>query len=214
MLNNTICSTSSITTTTSTTAASTTTTTATTTPNTSTASTTSTPHVTTNANTSALKLVGVYFAKNLDNLAQQQAHLKKCQIPLFVEDCPTFILQLDQQQLLMHHNLTVAHECSNNSQSKQVQLKHSTNSTTSSHPVKNISANTSCSVCNSMSNATRKDYDAFLNKYNKCSSSNNNNKTTHTYSDAEWDEYSDEDERSPGGCDSCSNSGGVESRLG
>ena len=48
-----------------------------------------------------LKLVDVVFTKNLDTLAHT---LKKCQIPLVVDDCPTLVLQFDQEQLLLHQN--------------------------------------------------------------------------------------------------------------
>jgi hypothetical protein len=107
-----------------------------------------------------MKLVDAFFEKNLDNLPQS---LKKCQIPLQVEDCPTFVLQFDQQQLLFHQSLSCPKS-----------LKNRVTTTTTTTTTSMRTNNSPCNLCNSISNSNKKDYEIFLNKYNKCSSSNAN----------------------------------------
>jgi hypothetical protein len=139
------------------------------------------------SSSSPLKLVDVVFTKNLESLAHT---LKKCQIPLLVDDCPALILQFDQQQLLMHQNTTStgiplssssssSHECCCPSICSQKQklitanIKSQTTLNTSNNNNNNNNSNSKiCNMCNSLSNAQKKGYDTFLNKYNKCSSSN------------------------------------------
>ena len=130
---------------------------------------------------SPLKLVDVVFTKNLESLAHT---LKKCQIPLLVDDCPALILQFDQQQLLTHQNTAYtgiplsssSHECCPNVYSQQQQQQQKPTANIKSQATINTSNNNSnskaCNICNSLSNAQKKGYDTFLNKYDKCSSSN------------------------------------------
>ena len=101
---------------------------------------------------SAMKLVDVFFAPplNLDSTHTQMpppppTPLKKCQIPLLVDDCPTIVLQFDQQQLF------------------------------SPPGARNHAHATACNLCSSASSPSlpvshRKDYELFFNKYVKCCS--------------------------------------------
>ena len=123
-----------------------------------------------------LKLVDVYFTKNQDQLGQQHPPLKKCQIPLLVDDCPTLILQFNQQQLFLHHT--------NNENS-------------------NINLKSTCNLCNSISNSNKKEYEAFLSKYKKCSSKNS---LVDKCKADEKNNYEDEDEEEleeEAACESC-----------